>query len=596
MSAPGSIGQPRALAAIAASHGAPDSDLLVERALEPVARSASSIRTIRCGPTVLGISDTTGNGDLAAADGWAAVTTGTWDNADELSTSLGSQRDRPAGLLLEACQKWGPRSLPGLLRGTFAAVVTDGSQLWCFRDHLGFETLFHTEGPGPLVVASEAKQLLNACPIPREPNMDFIEGMFYGDLDDETLCAYRGIRRLPKRSLLQDDGGTRNVVRYWQPEDALETGPDSLDEISDRFHHLMGQAVARSLTGHDLVSLSGGIDSPSVAAYAAPLHREMGESLAAYTHVYPEHPSVDELRYVEMVTERLGIPLNTYVRQPPRLDQLALWVEQFDGPWPGWDPSGAEEQLEVARRLGFTNVLTGELAEFVVDQPDHLVPHLLSHGELGAALAHLRWQRSMGTPLPAIWRQIGGTVTPRSVRRAYWRRHPGLSLPRWVTSRRTIDNRIRRLPRASSHWSDRQVGFLHGAGLSMEAAFLLQSRLGVRMRTPWADIDLWEFFLSLPAAVKYPPGPRKALIRTLMRGRVPDEILDRRDKTVFNDFVLQNVDYSSLRKWVNDSQYRLPGVDYQALAEDLDREALDLRGYMWAKDLAVIHAFLAGWS
>ena len=35
--------------------------------------------------------------------------------------------------------------------------------------------------------------------------------------------------------------------------------------------------------------MSGGIDSPAIAAYAAPMYREkMGRTLSALSHVYPE--------------------------------------------------------------------------------------------------------------------------------------------------------------------------------------------------------------------------------------------------------------------------------------------------------------------
>ena len=46
-------------------------------------------------------------------------------------------------------------------------------------------------------------------------------------------------------------------------------------------------------------------------------------------------------------------------------------------------------------------------------------------------------------------------------------------------------------------------------------------------------------FLSLPAEAKHPDSNYKGLVRRLLRGRVPDEILDRTQKTVFNDSILK---------------------------------------------------------
>ena len=124
---------------------------------------------------------------------------------------------------------------------------------------------------------------------------------------------------------------------------------------------------------------------------------------------------------------------------------------------------------------------------------------------------------------------------------------------------------------------------------------MCQQVCGVQARRPWTDIDLWELFLGLPAEVKFPSHQRKGLVRRLLRGRVPDEILDRKDKTLFNDSIMSSIDYAELRRWLGAPPWRLPGVDYTALNDLLDRKALDLSGFLWAKDLASTHAFLSQW-
>jgi len=115
------------------------------------------------------------------------------------------------------------------------------------------------------------------------------------------------------------------------------------------------------------------------------------------------------------------------------------------------------------------------------------------------------------------------------------------------------------------------------------------------VRNPWGDVDLWEYFLSLPAEQKFPVPQSKHLVRQFMRGRLPDRVLDRRDKTVLDEFVKAGLDYRSLRQWLTKTDYRMPGVDYGVLRTHLDREDLSIFGYLWAKDLAGIHAFLSLW-
>jgi hypothetical protein len=115
------------------------------------------------------------------------------------------------------------------------------------------------------------------------------------------------------------------------------------------------------------------------------------------------------------------------------------------------------------------------------------------------------------------------------------------------------------------------------------------------VRRPFADIDLWEFFLSLPAEIKYPDLRSKTLVRRLLRGRIPDRILDRRDKTLFNDHVMSQVDYPVLRQFLLEPEHRVRGVDYERLAERLEREDFNLVDWRWAYDLVRVHAFLHRW-
>ena len=130
----------------------------------------------------------------------------------------------------------------------------------------------------------------------------------------------------------------------------------------------------------------------------------------------------------------------------------------------------------------------------------------------------------------------------------------------------------------------------------MEAHEIIQEYFGVRSRHPWVDVDLWEFYLSLPAEQKFPDARSKGLTRRLLRGRVPDEILDRTEKTVFNDSFTARIDYDALSRWLVDPPVRLGGVDYEGLRDRLDARDLGVFDYIWAKDLASAHAFLASFD
>lgn len=558
------------------------------------------IRTITLGACTLGVASREGGDEtsLAMGDRCAAAIVGRIDNIDEIARRL----ERPptgdtgqASLLMAAFQVGG-LDLARRLRGAFAVALTDGKSLYCFRDHLGFAPLFYRDDAKGVFVATEAKQVLAGAQIPATPDLAVLDRIFYEALDDETPCALAGVRRLPKATTLVATGEGLSTSRYWDPERLLETGRFAASEIRPRFDELMAQAVRRVLTGHDIVTLSGGIDSPAVAAFAAPQHFRMsGRPLAALTAVYPALSTVDERAYVEVVVEALGISHHTYEPAARPLDDLAKWVRLADGPFPTTSMAEAHEMYGLARELGYRNVLTGELAEFFIDLRADLVPHLLSRGRIGAALRHLRLQRGRGARLGPLMRHVVATATPTPLLTAYGRARGRTGyLPDWIDPP-SWSTAARPPPAPRHRWRRAQLAAFTGPGLSLEADELVQAVVGVRARRPWADVDLWEFFLSLPAETKFPDGRSKTLVRRLLKGTVPDAILERRTKTVFDDAVLPRIDYAFLRRWLTAPAHRVTGVDYSKLAVLLDREDLDVRGFLLARDLAAVHAFLGQW-
>jgi len=540
------------------------------------------------------IGDGAEDAGVATLGGVGAAFTGTLDNARELAKDLdlGGVPATPAAVVAAGFAAWGERLAPRM-RGVFAVALTDGERLVCFRDHIGFGPLFYRRDGSGFYAASEPKQVLAGAGIAREPDLEVLEGTFFQIYGDEMPSALRGVSRLPKGTLLTTAGGAVQLTRYWNPESLLETANYSEAELHDRFTELMDRAVARCLTGHDAIMLSGGIDSPAVAAFAAPRHLDLsGRPLFAISAVYPRFASVDERRYTELVATRLGIPLHTWQPQTNPLEGLEDWVAFADGPVVAGSLALYAEAYRVARELGPRNVLTGEFAEFACGLDDFLIDHLLSHGRLRAAARQLSMRRSGGASWIGLARELAAALSPAPLRAARMRQTQG-GVPAWVDLKKARDAAAESLVGPRRRWAKLQLSPFVGSGASVEAEEVCQAVCGVRARRPFADVDLWEFFLSLRSEVKFPDTRGKRLLIKLLRGRVPDEILDRTDKTVFDDAMLANVDYATLRRLLVDPGYQIDGVDYELLGERLRGEKLGIVDYIWVMRLAAVHAFLS---
>jgi asparagine synthase (glutamine-hydrolysing) len=584
------------------SHSGIPDETAVEEMIRAAPHRGGRIKMIQHGSAALAISRSDDRQDAClGVDGDVAlVLAGTVDNITEVARQAEQAGQAPpstdpADILISAYRAFGV-DLPARLRGVFGGVVSDGARIIAFRDHLGFGPVFFGRDARGVRVASEAKQVVAGAGVAEEPDLDVCEEIYFQTYDENTPSALRGVERLPKASVLVANGSGARIRRYWDPTDIFESGRYGPEEIKERFDHLMGQAVARTLTGEDAVSLSGGVDSPAVAAYGASLHLEMsGRPLGGVSAVYPDFPAVDESEYTRLVAEDLGMPLHLYQQHARPLDRLDEWARVTDGPVPTVSLPQYEEHYRYVRSLGYRNVLSGEFAEFVFDISTYLIPYLVWHGRWGAVARLLGDRRARGGSWTSILKALANPFVPTRVTAYRWARSR-TDVPEWLDRRRVNERAVRSIVPARDRWSKVQLGPFAGVGLTMEADDVCQQLCGVVCRRPWADVDLWEFFLSLPAEVKFPNTRGKTLVRRLLRGRVPDTILDRTDKTYFDDAVRASIDYPSLRRWLKDPPHRLKGVRYDLLLERLDAEKLDLSEFTWARDLASVHAFLSRWE
>jgi asparagine synthase (glutamine-hydrolysing) len=562
------------------------------------------VRTL--GACTLGVSrrEDDDHAGVSSGERLMAAFAGRLDNGPELRGALigaGTEprSDAPADLVEAAWQRWGERA-PARMRGQFAAAVSDGDRIWCFRDQVGFRAVYHRSCDAGVFLGSEAKQVLAGAGVAREADLDAVEAIVFGEGGGpEAACPLRGVRRMNAASLVTADRDGVSAERlYWHPERLVETGRHTPDEARERFAELFDQAVRRCLSGRDAISLSGGIDSTAVAAFAAPGHEErFGSPVAALSAVFPDLPGVDETSWIEMVVEYLGMPLHTYRPHSKSLDDVEHWCGLLDAPTPVVSVPELDENYALAARFGHRSLLTGELAEYVIDNRGDLAGHLLTHGRISAVATLLRTQRGRGARLPFMAKQFVPALVPGRIANAYLRARGvqrAVPPPDWITR-----GGIRDVPRPEllrpvrGRWAALQTRAFGGASETLAADEVVSSMHGVDVRRPFVDVDLWEFFLSLRAEVKFPDTRRKTLVKSCLRGRLPDAILDRKDKTVFGEHLLTHADYDLIGRYVIDPPHRFDGVDYARLAERIQQRDFTLWEFCWARDLTSAHAFLA---
>jgi asparagine synthase (glutamine-hydrolysing) len=442
-------------------------------------------------------------------------------------------------LILRAYCVWGEACVTHLL-GDFTFAVWDEPrhQLFCARDHLGVKPLFYAQ-VGQTVVISNTLDCIRLHPaVSRDLNDPAIaDFLLFGANQEIGTTSFEDIRRLPPAHCITWSSGTTRCRRYWTLPIDEPIHFKRAEEYSERFVELLRAALGDRLRTRNVgVLMSGGLDSPTLAAVAASLLRERSEefSLQAITSVYDRLIPDSERHYAGLVADYLRIPIRYDVRDDEtsiaNWDQVSVHTpEPIDNP-PAFAAGAAFLKNEAAQARVF---LYGE-------GPDNALRYewrpYLSHLLAGRRVAPLVRALSNDVlmhPRVPLWSFIRQLAGARAHRKKWLEVFPGwlnedfaarcACRARWDAMQR---------PSPSPH-PVRPLGYSGFSAVRWQSLFddcdihgaLSQSEI----RHPFLDLRLLQFMLALPAM---PWCRNKLIIRRSMRRALPDDVLRRKKTTV----------------------------------------------------------------
>lgn len=508
-------------------------------------------------------------------------------------------------VLLAAWCQWGRDCLTRLV-GMFAFAVLDRARgtLTCVRDAFGIKPLFYTCEQDDFLFASEipAIQSLKQERVELDWQRAY-DYLVHGDYDSGPRSFIDGVFHLQPGHLLEVDvasGRLAEAKRWWSPRITERRDLEfslAVDQLRERF--LDGIRLQLRSDVPLGAALSGGIDSSAVVCAM----RHVAPDLTINTFSYIARGSaVSEESWVDRINEHVGaVPHKVVVSASELAADLDEMIRAQGEPFGSTSIYAQYRVFRLAREHGVTVTLDGQGADEMLagyhGYPGQRIRSLVEQGKFGEALCFLdQWAKWPGRSWPAGFTRAVAELTQGTAFNDLLRRVGGRrSLPTWINATPLQDRGI-----ISRHPDLQCPGTRSGFGrrLVAELAFSLTQRglpallrhgdrnsmrFSVESRVPFLTCDMADFLLSLPEAYLISPGGEtKHIFRAAMRGIVPDDVLDRRDKIGFatpeQDWLLGMAD--TVREWLS-VDLHLPFLNQREVLREFDRITSGRKPFSW---------------
>ena len=478
-------------------------------------------------------------------------------------------------VLLAAWAEWGAACLPRL-EGMFSFVVLDHrkKKLTCVRYAFGIKPLFYEQNKNEVVFASEIQALLALRR--GRPHLDLqraYDYLVYGDYDSCERSFFRDICHLPPGTFLEIDLFTSTrckPVVWWKPK-TTETCQLSFKQAADSVREQFLYNVRLHLRSDVPLgaALSGGIDSSAVVC--AIRHLEPEIPIHTFSYIAKD-TKISEEKWVDIVNKRCGATSHKVITTgEDLLRDLDRIIFAQGEPFGSTSIYAQYRVFQMAKENGVTVTLDGQGADELLAGYNGFAGQrmlsLFERGQLTELCGFARkWGRWPGRSFLGAWLRFAKVLAPSDWSGQIFGHsqndiRPSCLNLRLLENAGVIlredrlglknENRGRRVIEALSN--SLQIRGLpqllrHGDRNSM--AFAIESRV------PFLTIPMASLLFSMPE--KYlisENGETKHVFREAMRGIVPDEILQRKDKIGFttaeSTWLIKISPH--LRQWIRES-------------------------------------------
>ncbi|MDQ0242533.1 asparagine synthase (glutamine-hydrolyzing) [Bacillus fengqiuensis] len=311
------------------------------------------------------------------------------DNRDELFERLQVDcADRKSmtdsELILLSYHKWG-EDVPKYLVGDFAFMIWDEKKQMLFgaRDFSGSRTLYYYRDDWRFAFCTVIMPLFTLPYIKKELNEEWLAEFLAIPLNFEsvelTSSVYKNIEQIPPSHSIKVKDGRVSFFRYCLLKEREKLRLSSNEEYEEAFRNVFQRAVTDRLRTHHQVGahLSGGLDSGSVASFAAKALRNEKKELHSFSYVPVKgfedwtHKSEvpDERPFIQSTVDYVGNIKPNYLdfKEKSSLTEVDDWLDALEMPYKYYENSYWLKGIyEEASKQGIRVLLNGQRGNWTI--------------------------------------------------------------------------------------------------------------------------------------------------------------------------------------------------------------------------------------
>lgn len=476
------------------------------------------------------------------------------DNRNELSRflSLSLNDQIPDGvLILKAYLLWG-KDCVAYLKGQWSFAVFDykEQELFIARDQSGYTALYYYQDATGFYFSSSIKSLLTLPSYQKQLNeLHLVRSLTLWDIHDTIdQTFYKNIFVLPLAHSLNLKNKNIRVQKYWHPEYIPLTKHKNPQDYTVVMLEIFTRAVSARLRSKTPVAsmLSGGLDSSSVSYIASELLKQKNKTLTTFSHVplYNYELKADKENQTRILDETPFIM--EVVKAAGNIDPFFLISADYslikgmkDCIEICSEPVHASGNLywvldifNTTAEKGYDTLLTGEGGNGSISFHglDYLLPY--------------KFTTFIQHPYKFIRQQIVKPIAYKYFKDLIRKRNVTDSLQTYALSIfcnpavlkkygiiEDIKSGNKEILVYYKDVRERKKLFIDQYNGRSLAGAACGHHFGIELRDPTTDVDLMEYFFSIPNEVLFDEHyNNRMLVKRMMKDKLPDSVLFEKKK------------------------------------------------------------------